>query len=304
MKNVINNFYKLFPVKLYSTDNGFRFFVKDYEYLFMTYSGDVSNLNVLADVSNRLYYKKIYVNTFVPTVLGNLFAEVDGENYVLLRINGALRDNYTLKDVSKFNYSLSSYNYNLNIKPWYLVWSDKVDLLENTIADLNKEYPLLQEIFPYYLGMAENAISYCKDVFLKEDKLLITINHNRVGVDNTFLYLYNPLTFTFDYDVRDIAEYIKNKFIFHSFDFSEIEELLNSHKFSRSSLMLLFARLMYPSYFFDLCKLILEGEKDESVLDKVILKSEEYEDLLNDIYFLINKYYNIPKIEWLIRKFS
>lgn len=304
MKNVINNFYKLFPVKLYSTDNGFRFFVKDYEYLFMAYSGDVSNLNVLADVSNRLYYKKIYVNTFVPTVLGNLFAEVDGENYVLLRINGALRDNYTLKDVSKFNYSLSSYNYNLNIKPWYLVWSDKVDLLENTIADLNKEYPLLQEIFPYYLGMAENAISYCKDVFLKKDDLLVTINHNRVGVDNTFLYLYNPLTFTFDYDVRDIAEYIKNKFIFHSFDFSEIEELLNSHKFSRSSLMLLFARLMYPSYFFDLCKLILEGEKDESVLDKVILKSEEYEDLLNDIYFLINKYYNIPKIEWLIRKFS
>lgn len=304
MKNVINNFYKLFPVKLYSTDNGFRFFVKDYEYLFMTYSGDVSNLNVLADVSNRLYYKKIYVNTFVPTVLGNLFAEVDGENYVLLRINGALRDNYTLKDVSKFNYSLSSYNYNLNIKPWYLVWSDKVDLLENTIADLNKEYPLLQEIFPYYLGMAENAISYCKDVFLKKDDLLVTINHNRVGVDNTFLYLYNPLTFTFDYDVRDIAEYIKNKFFFHSFDFSEIEELLNSHKFSRSSLMLLFARLMYPSYFFDLCKLILEGEKDESVLDKVILKSEEYEDLLNDIYFLINKYYNIPKIEWLIRKFS
>lgn len=304
MKNVINNLYKLFPSELYTIDNGFRFFVKDYEYLFLLYNGEVSNLNILADVSNRLYYKKVYVDTFVPTVLGNLFAEVDGENYVLLRINSSLRDYYNLSDVSKFNYSLSSYSYNLNIKPWYLAWSDKVDLLENTISDLNKEYPLLQEVFPYYVGMAENAISYCKDVFLKEDKLLITINHNRVGVDNTFLYLYNPLTFTFDYDVRDIAEYIKNKFIFHSLDFNEVEELLNNYKFSRSSLMLFFARLMYPSYFFDLCKLILEEEKDESVLNKVVLKAEEYEDFLNDVYFLIKKYHDVPKIDWLIRKFS
>lgn len=304
MKNVINNFYKLFPAKLYTVDNGFHFFVKDYEYLFLLYNGDISNLNVLADVSNRLYYKKVYVNTVVPTVDGNLFVEVDGENYVLLRINAALRDNYNLNDVSKFNYSLSSYNYNLNIKPWYLAWSDKVDLLENSITDLNKEYPLLQEVFPYYVGMAENAISYCKDVFLKEDKLLITINHNRVGVDNTFLYLYNPLTFTFDYDVRDIAEYIKNEFIFHSLDFNEVEELLKNYKFSRSSLMLLFARLMYPSFFFDLCELILEEEKDESVLDKIILRSEEYEELLNDIYFLIKKFYDIPKVEWLIKKFT
>lgn len=304
MKNVINNLYKLFPSELYTIDNGFRFFIKDYEYLFLLFNGNVSNLSILADVSNRLYYKKVYVDTFVSTVLGNLFVEVDGENYVLLRINSSLRDYYNLSDVSKFNYSINGYDYNLDIKPWYLAWIDQVDLLENTIADLNKEYPLLQEVFPYYIGMAENAISYCKDAFLKENELLITINHNRVGVDNTFLYLYNPLTFTFDYDVRDIAEYIKNKFIFHSLDFSEVEELLNNHKFSRTSLMLLFARLMYPTYFFDLCKLVLEEEKDESALDKIILKSEEYEDLLNDIYLLIRKYYDIPKIDWLIRKFS
>ena len=304
MKNVINNFYKLFPSELYSIDNGFRFFVKDYEYLFLAYYESVENLRVLADVSNKLYYKKVYVNTFVPTVGGSLYVDVDGLNYVLFRINSAVKDCYCLSDVSKFNYSLNSYDYNLKIVPWFQVWSDKVDLLENAMADLNKEYPLLQEVFPYYVGMAENAISCCKNVVESGDGLLVTINHNRVGIQNTFEYLYNPLTFTFDYDVRDIAEYIKNKFLFHSLDFAEVESLFENHKFSKSSLILLFSRLMYPSYFFDLCKLILEEEKDECVLEKLILKSEAYEDLLNDIYFLIKKLYDVPKIDWLIRKFS
>ena len=52
MKNVINNLYKLFPTELYTIDNGFRFFVKDYEYLFLLYNGDVSNLNILAERCN------------------------------------------------------------------------------------------------------------------------------------------------------------------------------------------------------------------------------------------------------------
>ena len=304
MKNVINNFYKLFPSELYSIDNGFRFFIKDYEYLLLRYFGKVENLKVLADISNRLYYKKIYVNTFVSTIEGSLYIDVDNEMYVLQRVNSSLKSFYNLRDLIKFNYSLNSYDYNLKIMPWNKVWSEKIDMFESTMADLNKEYPLLQEVFPYYIGMAENAISYCKDVFLTNDKLLVTINHNRVGVDCTLNYLYNPLTFTFDYDVRDIAEYIKNRFIFHSLDFGEIEEMLKNYKFSRSSLMLLFARLMYPSFFFDLCELILEEEKDESVLDKIILRSEEYEELLNDIYFLIKKFYDIPKVEWLIKKFT
>ena len=79
MKNVINNFYKLFPSELYSIDNGFRFFIKDYEYLLLRYFGKVENLKVLADISNRLYYKKVYVNTFVSTIEGSLYIDVDNE---------------------------------------------------------------------------------------------------------------------------------------------------------------------------------------------------------------------------------
>ena len=304
MKKIINNFYKLFPSKLYVIDNGFRFFARDYEYLFLTYYDNIENLKVLADVSNKLYYKKIYVNTFVPTVEGSLYVDVEGVNYVLFRINSSVKDCYNLNDVSKFNYSFNSYDYNLKIVPWFRVWSDKVDLLENTMADLNKEYPLLQEVFPYYIGLAENAISYCRNAIQPNENLLITINHNRVGIEDTFEYLYNPLTFTFDYDVRDIAEYIKNKFLFHSLDFAEVESLFKNHKFSKTSLILLFSRLLYPSYFFDICKLIREEEKEESVLEKLILKSDAYEELLNDIYFLIKKIYDVPKIDWLIRKFA
>ena len=96
MKNVINNFYKLFPSELYSIDNGFRFFIKDDEYLLLRYFGKVENLKVLADISNRLYYKKVYVNTFVSTIEGSLYIDVDNEMYVLQRVNSSLKSFYNL----------------------------------------------------------------------------------------------------------------------------------------------------------------------------------------------------------------
>ena len=302
MKKIINNYYKLFPTELYVIDNGFRFFVNDYEYLFLKYEDEIEHINILVDISNKLYNKKIYVNTFVMSINGEFYVSVEDINYVLLQVNCNLKDEYSVKDLLKFNFSLVNYDYPVNVSPWYEIWSKKVDIFEETISDLNKEFPVLQEIFPYYIGLAENAISYCTDIDFNNNDPTIAISHKRVGMDNSFGYLYNPMTFTFDYDVRDLSEYIKFNFFYHSLNFSEIEDVILNGKLSKSSLMMLFARLLYPSYFFDLCEKILSEDLSEDVLITIINKSSDYEDLLNDIYILISKIYDVPKIKWLINK--
>ena len=57
--------------------------------------------------------------------------------------------------------------------------------------------------------------------------------------------------------------------------------------------------MKYPVYYFDQVKLILEEDVDEKTLMKFISKSRDYEMLLFDVFSMINKKYNIPKVEWL-----
>ena len=80
-------------------------------------------------------------------------------------------------------------------------------------------------------------------------------------------------------------------------DLEEVVETLK--KFNRVNLRLLFSRLLYPVYYFDQVKLILEEDVDEKTLMKFISKSRDYEILLFDVFNMINKKYNIPKVEWL-----
>ena len=63
--------------------------------------------------------------------------------------------------------------------------------------------------------------------------------------------------------------------------------------------MFLFSRLLYPSYYFDLVKKIIEEDEEEVKLLNYINRVNEYEDLLLDIYNVMNKKYNMPPVEWL-----
>ena len=65
---------------------------------------------------------------------------------------------------------------------------------------------------------------------------------------------------------------------------------------------MLFARLLYPTYFFDKYDEILEGTASEEEIVSIIEKQEEYEEFLIDIYSFLKLNYNIPEIEWLIKR--
>ena len=187
---------------------------------------------------------------------------------------------------------------------WATLWSKKIDEFETEMTDLNNDYPIIQESSHYYIGLAENAISYFRDTLIEEDikTVKINLNHKRVGSKVYSGVLYNPLTFTFDYDVRDISEYIKSKFFASNLDYFEIEEILNNYQFSKCSLRFLFSRLLYPSYYFDLAYKVLNDDYDENKIDILLSRIQEYEDFLMDIYNIINRKVHIPPVQWIMNK--
>ncbi len=297
MKETINYYYNVYPEKVYEISNGCYFYFNTFKYYFVTYERDKSEIDFLVNVTNNLYKRNVLVDTFILGKNKSYYAEVGDKTYVLLRVNSIENDIYDLNDIVYFNKLLiSNSKIGLN-SDWSMLWKKKVDKFESEISEFNGDFPLVEESFDYYVGLTENAIGYFENASLCEGNVNVCLCHKRMPKKVYSGFVNNPLTFAFDYEVRDVSEYIKVKFFEDYLDFDEVESVLQ--RFDRKSLMFLFSRLLYPSYYFDFTKRIVEGEEGEEKLLKYINKSSEYEDLLLEIYNNINKKYNIPAVEWL-----
>ena len=63
---------------------------------------------------------------------------------------------------------------------------------------------------------------------------------------------------------------------------------------------MLYARLLYPSYYFDIYEEVMNKERSEEDLLKIISKNENFEELLKKAYLEITKYAILEKVEWII----
>ena len=82
----------------------------------------------------------------------------------------------------------------------------------------------------------------------------------------------------------------------------ELITYLKITKLSNYSYHMLYARLLYPSYYFDIYENIMNNNELEENLLPIIKKVEEYELFLKNSYLEISKYTEIDKIEWIIKK--
>ena len=82
---------------------------------------------------------------------------------------------------------------------------------------------------------------------------------------------------------------------------NEFSKSINYLNMSDYEANMFFARLLYPSYYFDIYEKAIENNNDEELLD-IISKVNEYELFLKNVYYLLSKKYKIEKIEWLVNK--
>ncbi len=180
---------------------------------------------------------------------------------------------------------------------WEILWGNIIDYYEAQVGENEKKYPLIRESFDYYVGLAENAISYIvntKKEEKKENTDIMVLSHSSLNMS-----LFNPLNIIFDHKSRDLAEYIKLSFFSGRDIINNLSEYFYYNRYSLYGIRILFARLIYPSYYFKMYDEIVSGKKEEKELINIIDKNEEYEEYLYKIYLYLKKYYNIPPLEWL-----
>ena len=274
-------------------DNNGYFSYNNHLFCLYQYHRNIGEINSLVILNNYMITNGVHVNKIILNNLNQAITYFENKNYVLLLINYSYKDGF-------FNFVLAPINKNLSIlnrNNWAYLWSIKVDYVEYQIRHIENNYPLLNESVNYYIGLSENAISYFKMLFL--DKVPLYINHRRINKDD----LYNPLELVIDYKVRDIGEYIKYTFFKKEKSIYDIKKMLSTINLNNIDYYLLYNRLLFPSYYFDVYEKIINNNLDEKQIENIINFSSNYEELLYEIYIFIKRKVNILGIEWINQKY-
>ena len=242
------------------------------------------------EVYGVLKNHNILTNEIIKTIY-NTYSTKD--NYVLVKINKDLINNLDLEDILLFSdnqYMKNNRSSNLSNE-----WALEVDqinklIVENKINDID-----ILTIHHYYVGLAENAIYYY-NMYVNKETHLVVPSHRIIT-----LYandLYNPLNLYWDSRVKDLSDYFKLKMINKSFDIQELEYVLITKKWDKNDILELIARLMYCNNYFDSMKRYLSDKKED--IKKYLLIANTYQNDLKIVMMMLNQYYQIPIVYWLI----
>ena len=113
------------------------------------------------------------------------------------------------------------------------------------LTQIEQKFPVLKESFYYYSGLNELSMNLLN--YVDYNNIKFHIAHKRIDKNCD---LYNPLNIIIDSKVRDIAEYIKISFFNDEINEDEIIQIIISNIIEKDEIILLFARLIYPSYYF------------------------------------------------------
>ena len=279
MKNFIKYYYNL-DLEIYEEKSGNITFTVDKMHYVLTECN--RNIEELMNTYNTLITHNIYCHEIVPNKDNFIITNYNNKNYILIKkyINDS--NLLSLKTIKDYDINISV-NKTVN---WKLLWEQKLDYYEYQISELGAKYKKLKDSFSYYSGLCECAINLLN--YVNYSNVRMNIAHIRINADMSVDEFLNPVNITIDNITRDIAEYLKS----NTSDIIEFE-------LTNDEYILLMARLIYPSYYFDTYDRIIKGDKDESEVETIIKKNNSFELFLVKTYKYLSMKSNIPKIDWL-----
>lgn len=301
MKNNIIYYYNIEVSNLVKNGNYYSFYFNDDRYEFNIYTRDFKEENDLLKLNRFMAENNILVHEIIPNKNGNVVSIVDNVPYVLYKVYINKDKKITLDELT----FMSQYDVvgvdSLKRNEWDTLWGTRIDYLEYQINQMGKKYPILVDSFSYFVGMAENAISYVKNTFIETKKEKLdkdVISHSKVY--DSINSIYDPLNIIIDHKSRDVSEYIKASFFLNNKKiFDELDIYFSKNYYSFYGIRLLFGRVVYPSFYFDLYDNVILGNVKESEVLNITSRTVEYEAYLREIYYYLRKFYNIPMIDWL-----
>ena len=304
MKQTLEYYYSLEPEKLSLVGDVYKFFCNGDEYYFVYFSRNEKELLDIVECSKELKSKNINSHDIILNNNNQIITKVEDVNYILLRVKNS-NEEYSIVEMIEQNKKtkLSSLKSDLYRNDWASLWSAKIDFIEQQLNEINIDKIILKTI-DYYIGVAENAIEYLnkvKELYRISDQDNIVLSHKRIYYPNYGINYCNPLGYIFDLEVRDIAEYCKSMFFEDEDPLLELQTYLKCVKLTSYSYNMLFARLLYPSYYFDIYEKVINKKESSEKIIKIVSRGEDYEFFIKNAYKEISLYAHLQPIKWLIK---
>ena len=306
MKENIEYYYNIDIYDLEEKEGRYHFKNDNYDFFFVFFNKSYEELLDIIKCVNKMNAINFKPHDIIKNINNSYITSISGKNFVLLKASNMFYK-YDILDIDEFNKKLIVNNYNgpLYRNNWAELWMKKNDYFEYQISELGLNKEIVKSSFSYYLGLSENAISIVNVVNKKynHDYVNFTISHRRIYYPNIKLNFLNPLSFIVDLRVRDVSEYIKAIFFSNDFiddAFIELSSYLKISYLCPYECNMLWARLLYPTYYFDIYEDIMNKDSDEERLIKIIDKLDTYEKFLKKAYAELSKYATIEKVSWLI----
>lgn len=305
MKSFINYFYNLNVDSIRLIDDNYYFRYKNQNFVlyqikeqFFDYHA-AFELNSFLNKNNKSFYQ------ILPNKNNEIITYYSNKKYVLLTDsvnNDRVSDYYDIIQTNIFVDEKNKLINKLDKSSWNTLWKNKVDYFELFVSGNINRFPNLNKYYNYFIGLAENAISYFEDTLITEKKSDLdkkVVSHKRIEKDFTVKQLHNPVGLVIDHPTRDLSEYLKRQFWSGNYSCEEVKHCLECIRLSDYGARLLISRLMFPSFFFDCYeKLIVDDAFGKDII-MMVDRSNEYETYLNDICKILKITHNIPEINWI-----
>ena len=168
MKETLEYYYGLDIENIEELDGKYHIKQENQDYFFVFYNRGIEELEDIINVSNEMVKKGINVHKIFINRNNSFLTKVGEYNYILFAVSN-LNEEYDIFDMVKISEKLVLNNNKSNLyrNNWGTLWSEKIDYFEYQVRELSIEKAVVKNSFSYYVGMAENAISYVNNTNMK-----------------------------------------------------------------------------------------------------------------------------------------
>jgi hypothetical protein len=239
------------------------------------------------NVINQYYLSKdiSYYSNFVINLNNSIISCFNNNYYVLI-------DDVGFNFNNSFLFNNYVVNNNLNFS-WRKNWIIRVDFIENYYNNIKGKYIFIDESFDYYLWLFEYSIFFLSSY----DNFLC---YGFISHDNfSSVTSYNPLNIKIDVKERDLGEYFKLIFLNESYKNIDLHNFISQiSNLYNYNFELVFARVLYPNYYFDYFDDFILNNLNDVKLKKIILRVDEFEYYLKKLYFEFRQICKIKNVDF------
>lgn len=178
-------------------------------------------------------------------------------------------------------------------------WICKID----NVKDLVKQYaysfkhnPELVSLIYYYTGLAENCINILNEILSIHQDASIMMGLALEHIITDYVHeLLNPMNYVLSSRIRHLVYLLKSQLL----TYDTLEQLLESYYFDVYEILYFYARLFFPSQFFNE---VLSQQMSKERIAEYFISIEKERKMYIEITRILSFYVSLPKISWINRK--